>query len=80
VVYDEDGVAPATALLTSASVLSNCAMASASQAGGGGVRPAKGCDDWVDKWTLIASGLRLTGMCNVGELRTIVSPGGSAAS
>jgi hypothetical protein len=48
-VYDEDGVALVTALLTNASVLSKCAMASASRAGGGGVRPTKGCDDWVDE-------------------------------
>jgi hypothetical protein len=68
-----------TALLTSASVLSRY-MASASRAGRGGVSPTKGCDDWDDECTLIASGLRLTGTCNVGELRTIVSPCGSIAS
>src|SRR5580693_4864240 len=79
-VYDKDRVASVTALLTSASVLSKCAMASASQAGGGRVRPTKGCDDWVDEWMLIASRLRLTGMCDVGKLRTLVSPGGNTAS
>jgi hypothetical protein len=44
------------------------------------VRHAKGCDDWVNEWMLIASRLRLTGVCDMGKLRTIVSPGGSIAS
>jgi hypothetical protein len=62
IVYDEEGVASATALLTSASVLSRCTMASASRADGGRVSPAEGCDEWEEECTLIASGLRLTGV------------------
>jgi hypothetical protein len=53
-------------------------MARALHACSGGVSPAEGCDD--DEWMLMGSGLMLIGVCSVGELRTIVSPGGSSVS
>ena len=81
IVYDVEGVASVTALLTNASVLSRRTMASASQAGRGELTPADGLEkECEEECMLIASWLRLIGACDEGELRTIVSPGGSNVS
>jgi hypothetical protein len=80
VVADEEGLASATALLTSASVLLRCAMASALWVDCGGVSLAEGWEECEEECTLMVSGLMLIGSCGIGELRTIVSPDGSIVS
>jgi hypothetical protein len=79
VVMDEEGVASATASLTKASILSRWAMASASWAECGGVSSAEGCEE-CNECAVVESGLMSIGACAVGELRTIVNPGGSIVS
>ena len=73
-VADEEGLASATALLTSASVLLRCAMASALWVDCGGVSLAEGWEECEEECTLMVSGLMLIGSCGIGKLRTIVSP------